>query len=199
MWPWTISENLLGRPGYSDHMQGNAGAKGLMRLYSQSFLLDNLLTNTRNLQHSLKVLAQQVKWSAHSFQGRKFWLQDDGTPCHRSKITVIKFVTDQGWKTVYTSHRTSIQLKISGLCSRKKSDTNTLPPQWNSTQKSSIWHHNIQQDLLEQLALSMTDYLWAVIKAHGGALCRWGRCFVADQLWLMTRIREEEDGGATKY
>jgi len=29
MWPWTISENLLGRPGYSDHMRGNGGAKGL--------------------------------------------------------------------------------------------------------------------------------------------------------------------------
>jgi len=24
-------------------------------------------------------------------------------------------------------------------------------------------------------------------------LCRWRRCFVADQLWFMTRIREEED------
>ena len=31
---------------------------------------------------------------------------------------------------------------------------------------------------------------WRLISA---TFCRWGRCFVADQLWLMTRIREEED------
>jgi len=33
-------------------------------------------------------------------------------------------------------------------------------------------------------------YLWRLISA---TLCGWGRCFVADQLWLRTRIREEED------
>ena len=32
---------------------------------------------------------------------------------------------------------------------------------------------------------------WRLISA---TLCGWGRCFVADQLWLMTRIREEEEG-----
>jgi len=31
---------------------------------------------------------------------------------------------------------------------------------------------------------------WRLISA---TLCGWRRCFVADQLWLMTRIREEED------
>jgi len=31
---------------------------------------------------------------------------------------------------------------------------------------------------------------WRLILA---TLCGWRRCFVADQLWLMTRIREEED------
>jgi len=31
---------------------------------------------------------------------------------------------------------------------------------------------------------------WRLISA---TLCGWGRCFMADQLWLMTRIREEED------
>ena len=37
---------------------------------------------------------------------------------------------------------------------------------------------------------------WWLISA---ALCGWGRCFVADQLWLMTRIREEEEEwGASK-
>jgi len=31
---------------------------------------------------------------------------------------------------------------------------------------------------------------WRLISA---TLCGWGRCFVADQLWSMTRIREEEE------
>ena len=31
---------------------------------------------------------------------------------------------------------------------------------------------------------------WRLISA---TLCGWGHCFVADQLWLMTRIREEEE------
>jgi len=30
---------------------------------------------------------------------------------------------------------------------------------------------------------------WRLISA---TLCGWGRCFVADQLWFITRIREEE-------
>ena len=29
-------------------------------------------------------------------------------------------------------------------------------------------------------------------------LCGWRRCFVADQLWLMTRIREEEEDGTCR-
>jgi len=33
---------------------------------------------------------------------------------------------------------------------------------------------------------------WRLISA---TLCGWRRCFVADQLWLMTRIREEEEEG----
>jgi len=31
-----------------------------------------------------------------------------------------------------------------------------------------------------------------------GALCRWRRCFLADQLWFMTRIWEEEEECETK-
>ena len=38
--------------------------------------------------------------------------------------------------------------------------------------------------------LSLDKTKWRVISA---TLCRWRRCFVADQLWLMKRIREEED------
>ena len=35
---------------------------------------------------------------------------------------------------------------------------------------------------------------WRLISA---TLCGWRRCFVADQLWFMTRIRDEEDYHAT--
>jgi len=37
---------------------------------------------------------------------------------------------------------------------------------------------------------------WRLISATLG---RWGRCFVADQLWFMTRIREEEEGNVCLY
>ena len=38
--------------------------------------------------------------------------------------------------------------------------------------------------------LSPDNTKWRLVSA---TLCGWRRCFVADQLWLMTRIREEED------
>jgi len=38
--------------------------------------------------------------------------------------------------------------------------------------------------------LSSDKAEWWLISA---ALCRWSRCFLADQLWFMTRIREEEE------
>jgi len=42
----------------------------------------------------LKVIKQQVKWSANSLFGGIFYLQDNGAPCHRSK-TVKDFVRQQ--------------------------------------------------------------------------------------------------------
>jgi len=45
-------------------------------------------------------------------------------------------------------------------------------------------------DVSHCLILSPDKTEWRLISA---ILCGWGRCFVADQLWLMTRIREEED------
>jgi len=39
---------------------------------------------TCNSTWYLKVLKQQVKWSANSLFGGIFYLQDDGAPCHRS-------------------------------------------------------------------------------------------------------------------
>ena len=52
----------------------------------------------------------------------------------------------------------------------------------------SLWRN--PDDVSHCRILSPDKTEWRLISA---TLCRWGRCFVADQLWLMTRIREEED------
>jgi len=45
-------------------------------------------------------------------------------------------------------------------------------------------------DVPHCLILSPDKTEWRLISA---TLCRWRRCFVADQLWFMTCIREEEE------
>ena len=52
----------------------------------------------------------------------------------------------------------------------------------------SLWRD--PDDVPHCWILSHDKTEWRLISA---TLCRWRRCFVADQLWLMTRIREEED------
>ena len=52
----------------------------------------------------------------------------------------------------------------------------------------SLWRD--PDDVSHCRILSRDKTEWRLISA---TLCRWRRCFVADQLWLMTRIREEED------
>ena len=52
----------------------------------------------------------------------------------------------------------------------------------------SLWRD--PDDVSHCWILSPDKTEWRLISA---TLCGWERCFVADQLWLMTRIREEED------
>ena len=52
----------------------------------------------------------------------------------------------------------------------------------------SLWRD--PNDVSHCRILSPDKTEWRLISA---TLCGWGCCFVADQLWLMTRIREEED------
>ena len=52
----------------------------------------------------------------------------------------------------------------------------------------SLWRD--PDDVSHCRILSPDKTEWWLISA---TLCRWKRCFVADQLWFMTRIREEEE------
>ena len=52
----------------------------------------------------------------------------------------------------------------------------------------SLWRD--PDDVSHCRILSPDKTEWRLISA---TLCGWRRCFVADQLWLMTRIREEEE------
>jgi len=52
----------------------------------------------------------------------------------------------------------------------------------------SLWRD--PDDVPHCRILSPDKTEWRLIST---TLCRWRRCFLADQLWFMTRIREEED------
>jgi len=56
----------------------------------------------------------------------------------------------------------------------------------------SLWRD--PDDVPHCWILSFDKTEWRLISA---TLCRWRRCFVADQLWFMTRIREEEEEECT--
>ena len=56
----------------------------------------------------------------------------------------------------------------------------------------SLWRD--PDDVSHRRILSPDKIEWRLISA---TLCGWGRCFMADQLWLMTRIREEEASHGT--
>jgi len=58
----------------------------------------------------------------------------------------------------------------------------------------SLWRD--PDDVSHCRILSPDKTEWRLISAK---LCGWGRCFVADQLWLMTRIREEEEDCSLSY
>jgi len=52
-------------------------------------------------------------------------------------------------------------------------------------------HHKVNNDDVSHCRILSRDKTeWRLISA---ILCGWRRCFVVDQLWFMTRIREEEE------
>ena len=125
---------------------------------------------TCNTQWYLKVLGQQVRWSAASLFTGHFVLQDDGAPCHRSK-QVKDFVAAQHWQTLDWPPQSPDLNPIENLWALLKRKLGRY--NFNTTVELkakiiSIWHHNLEPDILEKLALSMPSRLNAVIKARGG-------------------------------
>ena len=72
-----------------------------------------------------------------------------------------------------------------GACRRKWRLTDTDPCPCGETQSPD--------DVRHCRILSPDKTEWRLISA---TLCWWRRCFVADQLWFMTSIREEEKQGS---
>jgi hypothetical protein len=125
---------------------------------------------TCNSAWYLKVLSQQVRWSAASLFGDKFYLQDDGAPCHRSKI-VKDFIRQQGWQTLDWPPQSPDLNPIEnlwGLLKKKVWCRNFNTTVELKARIISVWNHSLDKELLEKLAFSMTDRLLAVIKARGG-------------------------------
>ena len=92
------------------------------------------------------------------------------------------------WKTFFDT-----SFHCSGLCwtvVAPNKDT-AVPAEGMATYRHwsvSLWRDPDDASHCRILSPDKTE--WRLISA---TLCRWGRCFMADQLWLMTRIREEEE------
>jgi len=92
------------------------------------------------------------------------------------------------WKTFFDT-----SFHCSGLCWTVVAPNRdvAVPAEGMATYRHwsvSLWRD--PDDVSHCRILSPDKTEWRLISA---TLCGWGRCFVADQLWLMTRIREEED------
>jgi len=147
-------------------MWGAFAANGVGRV---RFLEKN---ETCNSVWYMKVLNQQVRWSARSLFGNTsdFYLQDDGAPCHRSKA-VKDFVRQQGWMTLDWPPQSPDLNPIEnlwGLLKRRVWSHNFSSTTELKARIIAVWNHGLERELLEKLVFSMSDRLRAVIKARGG-------------------------------
>lgn len=126
---------------------------------------------TCNTAWYLKVLDNQVKWSARDlFLDEDFVLQDDGAPCHRSK-PVKDFIRNRGWQVLDWPPQSPDLNPIENLWALVKRRVWTQNFSKTVDLRAKIihvWFHQLDKQLLETLALSMKNRLLDVIKAKGG-------------------------------
>jgi len=92
--------------------------------------------------------------------------------------------------TPQSGNRVATSLGNSGLCLivfARNRDT-AVPAEGNGDWSVSLWRN--PDDVPHCPILSPDNTEWRLMSA---TLCGWRRCFIADQLWFMTRIREEQE------
>jgi len=115
---------------------------------------------------------------------------DGGITGSRLRWSILQCVTPQ------YGNRVSISLGNSGLCwtvFARNRDT-AVPAEGNGDLQTLICVLVARPRRCLTLSMSPDKTEWRLISA---TLCGWRRCFVADQLWLMKRIREEEEEDCT--
>lgn len=127
---------------------------------------------TCNSAWYLKVLENEVKSHAAELfdDGQVWYLQDDGAPCHRSKV-VKRWIAEHGW-TVFNWPPQSPDLNPIENCWAQlkwevsKKVCNTILDLKLNILKA--WKYAIPQDYYENLAMSMPSRLRECIKNKGG-------------------------------
>ena len=127
--------------------------------------------------------------------------------CHSHGMIVVNTSTWQAWDSrFYTQpvhHRNCLRWSCpSSVCPHNPA-TGFWPPSATVVSTEPFlqkematyrhWSVSLQRDpddVRHCRILSSDKAEWQLIPA---ALCRWRRCFLADQLWFMTHIREEEE------
>jgi len=125
-----------------------------------------------NSEWYLKVLNTQVRLTALTAFGNSNWtLQDDGAPCHRSRI-VKNFIVRNNWETLDWPPQSPDLNPIENAWSilkfhvKKHNNGNVIQLKRNILR---TWHHKLTNEYFENLALSMQKRLQLCIKLHGGS------------------------------
>ena len=140
----------------------------------------------------------EVSWSQAHTHTRVVW---NSLPSHLRQTWTVndssanwkRFCSQTSQSLALTVNQVSTSLGNSGLCWNvfaRNRDT-AVPAEENGDLQTlmRVLVERCRRCLMLSI-LSPDKTEWLLISA---TFCGWRRCFVADQLWLMTRIREEED------